>query len=513
MTLSTIFAKKHCRTCKGFDWVSRAGSLICSSIEQEVGSDLKSRLLKFWQDASGIVLVYALFVLVPILGIAGLAVDSAHLTYFKTRMQNVADATALAAVMELPRGVAELALVDRDAIIAVAQNYAAVNMPADLYGDVVPASAVEVGFLDIDGSAGTVGLFYPEASLPFGSMLNAVRVSALRTETNGNAIRNMFVAVLGGETSDVVATAIALNSDGPFLPPCVGNGVLSLGNNDTGQNSVLVSGSCLHADGSLTLGQNTCVQVGESGVSATFSVSNINDASLGGNAESVEDPADCGTTNAVPIELTDLLNEASISDYLVEPDDFIFDLSIPAGHPDHVTNLETFIDNFRGSEFDPGWPDCEGFPASGRTTLDVNFSEPCVAIVDGNPILKRLPSEGGFTMENAILLVKGQITFSSDAQLGVPGDCSDVATSSTLVIASEGGSSPAKLSLNGTQMIFGDDFHAAAEGDSTGAAIISAGDLLITSNWEMTGCPENVMPIEFEEQADLPPPPIRKLVF
>jgi len=122
---------------------------------------LKHRLLKFWRDASGIVLVYALFVLVPILGIAGLAVDSAHLTYFKTRMQNVADATALAAVMELPRGVAELASADRDAIIAVAQNYAAVNMPADLYGDVVPASAVEVGFLDVEGSAGTVGLFYP----------------------------------------------------------------------------------------------------------------------------------------------------------------------------------------------------------------------------------------------------------------------------------------------------------------------------------------------------------------
>jgi len=112
-----------------------------------------------------------------------------------------------------------------------------------------------------------------------------------------------------------------------------------------------------------------------------------------------------------------------------------------------------------------------------------------------------------------MFLVKWQITFSSDAQLGVPGDCSDVATSSTLVIASEGGSSPAKLSLNGTQLIFGGNFHAAAEGDSTGAAMISAGDMLITSNWEMTGCPDNVMPIEFEEQADLPPPPIRKLVF
>jgi Flp pilus assembly protein TadG len=469
--------------------------------------------LKFWQDASGIVLVYALFVLVPILGVAGLAVDSAHLTYFKTRMQNVADAAALAAVMELPRGVEDLASADRDGIVAVAQSYAAVNMPSDLYGDVVPAAAVEVGFLDTEGSAGTVGLFYPEASLPAGSILNAVRVSAMRTQTNGNAIRNMFVAVIGGETSDVVATAIALNTDGPFLPPCVGNGVLSLGSNDTGQNSVLVSGSCLHADGDLKLGQNTCVQVGDSGTAATFSVSNLNDASLAGNAEAVEDPADCGTTNAVPVELTDLLNEASISDYLVDPSDFIFDLSLPAGHPDHVTNLETFIDSFRGSEFDPGWPDCEGFPASGRTTLDVNFGTPCVAIVDGDLILKRLPSEGGFTMENVMLLVKGQITFSSDAQLGMPGTCEDVASSTTLVIASEGGSSPAKLSLNGTQLIFGGDFHAAAQGDTVGAAILSAADTKITSNWEMTGCPENTMPIEFEEKADLPPPPIRKLVF
>lgn len=474
---------------------------------------MRRSLLKFWQDASGIVLVYALLVLVPILGIAGLAVDSAHLTYFKTRMQNVADSAALAAVMELPRAQSVLASSERNLIVSVARSYAAVNMSADLYGDVVPVSAVEVGFLDTEGTAGVVGAFYPEASLPADAFLNAVRVNAMRTQTNGNAIRNMFVAVIGGETSDVVATAIALNSDGFVLPPCVGNGVLSLGANDTGQNSVLVSGSCLHADGELKLGQNTCVQSGEAGTAATFSVSNVFDASLGGNAESVEDPADCGTTNAVPIELSEMLNEASISDYLVDPSDFIFDLSLPAGHPDHVTNLETFIDNFRGSAFDKGWPDCEGFPASGRTTLDINFGTPCVAIVDGDLILKRRPSEGGFFMENVMLLVKGQITFSSDAVLGVAGDCADVASSTTLVIASEGGSSPAKLSLNGTQMILGGDFHAAAQGETVGASILSAADTKITSNWAMTGCPENTMPIEFEEQADLPPPPIRKLVF
>lgn len=456
-------------------------------------------------------LVYALFVLVPILGVAGLAVDSAHLTYFKTRMQNAADSAALAAVMELPVGVSELASTERDIIVAVARSYAAINMSAELYGDVVPVSAVDVGFLDSDGAAGTVGAFYPEASLPADAVLNAVRVRAMRTETNGNAVRNMFVAVIGGDTSDVVASAIAVNLERQTLPPCVDSGLMSLGGSAISSNSTMLNGTCMHSDGQLSVGQNTCVQIGEQGTGTALSVSNINDANLGANAEGVTAPEDCGTSNAVPVDLDDFLVNASFADYLVEPNDFIFDLSLPAGDPNHVATLNTFIDNFRGSEFDPGWPDCPGFPASGNNvSLAENFADPCVAIVDGDLQLKRI--NGPLAYDNIMLLVKGAITFGADTRIGAISTCDTVGQSSSLVIASEGGHSPAKLEFYGTQLIFGDTFSSAAIGTTVGMSMLSAGELSFTSNWDITGCQDVAPPINFEEVSENPPP-VRKLVF
>lgn len=469
---------------------------------------------RFWRDTSGIVLVYALVVLLPILGMSGLAVDSAHLTYFKTRMQNTSDAAALAALVELPKDTFTMETALRDAIVTTARQYAHANMKVDLYGDVMPVSAVTVGFMDKDGEIGPAGAFYAEALVPEGVAFNAVRTEVRRTSSNGNAVRNMFIAAIGGETSDVVASSIARMQERITLPPCLDGGFVSLGDTSVQSNTLLLRGMCMHADSNSTIGQNACVQLGAAGVATVFSVQNTQDASIGSGATYVEEASECNTMFAQPLELDDYLIEATFKDYLVNPEEFIFDLSLPANDPGHITAIEDYIDNFRGSEDDPGWPDCPGFPAtqtgSVAVTLDIDDpGYPCVVIVDGDLQLKRSTP---IAYDNIMILVKGSVTFASDTRIGIEADCNTL-EAGNMIVASEGGGGPAKLEFFGTQMIFGDDFTPlGASSTVVGSTILSAGDISTTSNWTMEGCQDTVHAIEFEDVSD-DPPPVRKLVY
>lgn len=138
-------------------------------------------------NQSGQSLVLVAVALVGLLGMAALAIDLGHLLQIRSRLQGMADASALAAAQELPSSANAK---------AVAQAYATQNDPAN--GTIVSADEVVVGNWDGLGTfrAGT-------------SPINAVRVVARRSSARNNPAILFFARVLGMRMADVAAWATA----------------------------------------------------------------------------------------------------------------------------------------------------------------------------------------------------------------------------------------------------------------------------------------------------------------
>ena len=127
------------------------------------------------------------------------AVDVGYIVHVRTELQRTADACAMAAVMYLP---------SQSDASTVAQSTAAQN-PSGV-GVLVAPSDVEFGFWDRD-----------TASFVVGGSVNAVRVTARRTEATGNPVTLFFAKIMGQTTTDVTANAIAMYDNG-LCGPLIG---------------------------------------------------------------------------------------------------------------------------------------------------------------------------------------------------------------------------------------------------------------------------------------------------
>ena len=127
------------------------------------------------------------------------AVDVGYIVNVRTELQRTADACAMAAVMYLPN--------ESDAS-TVAQDTASQN-PSGA-GVIVASSDVEFGYWDRD-----------TASFVVGTPVNAVRVTARRTEATGNPVTLFFAKIIGQTTTDVTASAIAM-FDNELCGPLIG---------------------------------------------------------------------------------------------------------------------------------------------------------------------------------------------------------------------------------------------------------------------------------------------------
>lgn len=172
---------------------------------------------EFLEDKSGAVAVLVALGLVALFGIAALAVDMSYMYMLRGKLQAAADATALAAVTQLP---------DETAVRNVALDYATKNMSPSAHGAVLASNNVVTGNWD----AGT------RTFTPAGEPKNAVQVVTQRSQANGNAVGLFFARVLGFDQVDVVASAIATSS----IPLCV----LAL-DTETGIPALEVSGSAI----------------------------------------------------------------------------------------------------------------------------------------------------------------------------------------------------------------------------------------------------------------------------
>ena len=121
-----------------------------------------TNLQRFLKDESGIALIYTVLIMLPILGMAGFAIDSGYVSYLKVRLQNAADAAVLAGANVAPSKTSDMGSVAMDRIIEAAQLLATTNMPTSLYGEALSQADVAFGFWDESGSIkGTPRTFHP----------------------------------------------------------------------------------------------------------------------------------------------------------------------------------------------------------------------------------------------------------------------------------------------------------------------------------------------------------------
>jgi Flp pilus assembly protein TadG len=141
------------------------------------------------KDRSGAIALMVAVAVPALVGAAALTVDMASFRYTQGRLQNAADAAALAG----------LQVIDKPSDVpAEAVSYADENVP-ESFGTITTEADVQIGVWDPEAQTFTPGPS-PDA--------NAVRVTTQRTAARGNRVNTILMQMFG-EAPDLTATAVA----------------------------------------------------------------------------------------------------------------------------------------------------------------------------------------------------------------------------------------------------------------------------------------------------------------
>jgi Flp pilus assembly protein TadG len=141
-------------------------------------------------DIRGAASVFMICLLPAVLALGGLAIDGSNAWRVHTILQVTADAAAAAASIDLP---------DTTKARQAALTYAAKNMPVTANGSVLAATDV------LTGNWNTNTRVFTPNSAP----LNAVQVIVKRSAANSNALPTTFLSLIGQNSWNVAAKAIA----------------------------------------------------------------------------------------------------------------------------------------------------------------------------------------------------------------------------------------------------------------------------------------------------------------
>jgi Flp pilus assembly protein TadG len=177
-----------------------------------------SRVLQnFPRDERGAVAIILTVYLPVTVGLFTLATDASHVLWTRNMLQVTAEAAALAAVTDgLENG---LSFANA---CTVAKSYATKNMPVEKYGNVLKQNSTDCSDVVLgswndknncpDPQTGT-SKFCP------GGLVNAVKVTTRTATANGNPLQLTFAALVGWNTYNIAATAIATYGNDPSQPP------------------------------------------------------------------------------------------------------------------------------------------------------------------------------------------------------------------------------------------------------------------------------------------------------
>lgn len=155
----------------------------------------------------GVALVYAAALIVVLMGFVGLAVDVGRAQHAKSQLQVLADVAARSAA----RGISD------NTTLAKANAVATYNAPD---GGAITFSAGDV--VTGNWNSGT------KTFTAGGTPANAVRVTAARTTAKGNALPMHFLRLLGNDTADVAASAVATGASTVYAYGGVGINSITL---------------------------------------------------------------------------------------------------------------------------------------------------------------------------------------------------------------------------------------------------------------------------------------------
>lgn len=183
----------------------------------------KRHVRDFLQDEQGAASLWGILWFMILATVLGVSVDGTNAFRKQTMLQATADAAALAAAIDLPRTVAAS---------SSAIEFAQMNMPPEVYGDVLVEQDIEFGVWDPENR-----VLYTDAATP-----DAVSVTVRANYARGNAVFASFLRLAGVEGWELEARAVAQK----FTPQCFTDGLVARGYVDTSSNNAYYNNFCIH---------------------------------------------------------------------------------------------------------------------------------------------------------------------------------------------------------------------------------------------------------------------------
>ncbi len=200
---------------------------------------LRGYACQFRTDETGAGTIMGLLWFMLLVGITGMAVDVTDGFRNRTMLQATADAAALAGVIDLP---------DRSAAVATAVAYAADNMGEDINGSVLDPDDVRVGLWDPATQSLDTTSAFPDA----------VMVTVRRSAENANAVPVNFLRIIGLQTWNVIAQAVAQR----YIPDCLRDGLIAREIVDMSSNNGFVNEICIHGEQGVDIQSNNYFETG-----------------------------------------------------------------------------------------------------------------------------------------------------------------------------------------------------------------------------------------------------------
>ena len=404
----------------------------------------------------GGVTVWMVFWSVAFLLLGGIAVDGAKAWRMRTALQAVADASSHAGAMLLPAG-------DLDAVARAAIDRATALMPPERFGTVLRAEDVEIGRWD--NAAQTLLLSDPAP--------DTVRVRLSRTEAGGNPEPTMMLR-LGGMLGWDVSVSSTARARGESKEPdsCWRNGLIARGVVDSQSNNVYRK-VCIHGEAGVKVSSNSSF--------SDNTVVSMPDLGL------LQLPASGFDSN---VGLAESLQTAErdpwIVDYVDEMIYAIRDNSPTVWVPNGLFDPRSAA---AGAVY---WVYCVGSGGTldippDTTLRDTTILTNCAirfrkSVVLINTLIGTTGDRMGGA-DGAVVAVDDTTTVSGtqELRLGLKDGCTPGGGARLLIDGDF--KNPAKLRINGSQIIASGDVDIAAQGESIeGLSVYAGGDIDITSN-------------------------------
>ena len=194
---------------------------------------------RFLADQRGGGTILGLLWFMLLVGITGMAVDVTDGFRNRTMLQATADSAALAGAIDLP---------DNAAAVATAVTYAVDNMGTELNGSVLDPADVIIGLWD-----GATQSIDQMAAIP-----DAVMVTVHRSAANANALPVNFLRIMGLQSWNVTAQAVAQR----FIPGCLRDGLVAREFVDMSSNNGFVREICIHGEQGVNIQSNNYFETG-----------------------------------------------------------------------------------------------------------------------------------------------------------------------------------------------------------------------------------------------------------